>query len=111
MPPTSAHPPLVSVCVPTYNGAAHLAEALYSIVAQTYPSLEVIICDDGSTDATLDIARLFAIECPHPVLLIEGERLGAVHNWNRCAAEARGQFIKFLFQDDTLEAECIAALI
>ena len=42
--------PLVSVCVPTYNGEAYLAEALASIEAQDYPAIEVIISDDGSAD-------------------------------------------------------------
>ena len=52
--------PHVSVCVPTYNGAAHLAETLASIAGQTYHDYEVVIVDDGSTDGTLALAEAYA---------------------------------------------------
>ena len=52
--------PLVSVCVPTYNGMGHLEEALASIESQYYPNLEVVFSDDGSTDGTLERIREFA---------------------------------------------------
>ena len=47
--------PLVSIVVPVWNGEAHLRESLDSILAQTYPQLEVIVVDDASTDSTPEI--------------------------------------------------------
>jgi GT2 family glycosyltransferase len=52
--------PTISVCVPTYNGSAYLAETLASISAQTSDDLEILIVDDGSSDDTLGIAERFA---------------------------------------------------
>ncbi len=52
--------PLVSVAVPTYNHAPFLTACLESVRAQTYPRLELLVVDDGSTDDTLAIAERFA---------------------------------------------------
>ena len=51
---------LVSVCIPTYNGEEYLGECLTSTIRQTFQNLEIIVCDDGSSDRTLDIANQFA---------------------------------------------------
>ena len=50
----------VSVCLPTYNGAEYVEEALRSILDQTYQDFELLIVDDGSSDATLDIVQSFS---------------------------------------------------
>ncbi|MGK6353387.1 glycosyltransferase family 2 protein [Parapedobacter sp. DT-150] len=52
--------PLVSVIIPCYNGAAYVGQALESILAQTYPNLEIIVIDDGSTDGSQHIIAAFA---------------------------------------------------
>ena len=51
--------PLVSVIIPAYNQGHFLAEAVESVLAQTYQELEVIVVDDGSTDNTADVAHSF----------------------------------------------------
>ena len=50
----------VSVIVPVYNGGSHIAEALDSVLAQTYGRWEVVVADDGSTDGTVELARGYA---------------------------------------------------
>lgn len=52
---TFANAVALSVCVPTYNGAAYLREAIESVLAQTFGGFKLVICDDGSTDATPEL--------------------------------------------------------
>jgi glycosyltransferase involved in cell wall biosynthesis len=104
--------PAISVCIPTYNGAEFLAETLASAAAQTFDDFEIVIVDDGSTDATLDIAERFARQEPRARVIRNAERAGSsARNANRCVEEARGEWIKFLFQDDLLAPDCLAKML
>jgi len=93
----------VSVCIPTYNGAAFLGEAIKSVLAQSYPHFELLIVDDGSTDATVDIARSFTD--PRIAIHQNEKRLGIPANWNRCMALAQGEYICIFHQDDVMMPE------
>ena len=55
--------PLISVVLPVYNGEKYLAEAVDSILAQTFTDFELIMIDDGSTDSSLQILRKYEHEC------------------------------------------------
>lgn len=103
--------PLVSICIPTYNGARYLNEALESVKKQTYRHLEIVISDDSSTDETLDLVEEFKKQCHIPLFVFNHEQGGIGSNWNYCVTKARGEFIKFLFQDDVLEPTCIEELM
>lgn len=98
---------LVSLCIPTYNGEEYLEETLRSADSQTYPEIEILISDDGSTDRTLEIAERFRTSSRFPVRILSHGQLGLVQNWNFCVREAGGKYIKFLFQDDLLEPGCV----
>lgn len=91
--------PWLSVIVPTYNGAAYLEAALDSIAAQRDPRVEVVVVDDGSTDATLAIAESFGDR-----LCLRIEARAHCGNWiagtNRGMALARGEYLCWLHQDD-----------
>ena len=87
---------LVSSIIPVYNGEAYLREAVESILAQSYRPLEIIIVDDGSTDATALVARSFG----DPVRWVHQENAGPAAARNRGIGEARGRFIAFLDADD-----------
>ncbi len=54
--------PLVSICIPTYQGSRWISDAIVSALAQDYPRLEVVVSDDHSTDGTAEIADSFADE-------------------------------------------------
>jgi glycosyltransferase involved in cell wall biosynthesis len=97
--------PTVSVCVPTYNGAAFLAETLESVLGQTYDDFELVVVDDASTDATLDIAR--KLVDARVRVVVNDERLGASANFARAVSLAQGKYVKLLCQDDTLYPECL----
>ncbi len=104
--------PTVSVCVPTYNGAAFLAETLASVAAQTVEDLEVLIVDDMSADETLAVAEAYAATDPRARVIRNTERAGSsARNANQCLRHARGEWIKFLFQDDLMAPTCLARML
>lgn len=101
-------PPRVSICIPTFNGAAWICESVRSALQQAYDSFEVVVVDDHSTDETVDAAR--AVEDERLRILVNERRLGMVENWNECIRQARGDLVKFLFQDDLLRPDCVARM-
>ena len=91
----------ISIAMATYNGAKFLREQLDSIAAQTLPPYELVICDDGSTDSTLAIAREFAKEVNFPVRIYLNEHnLGFADNFLKAASLCEGDWIAFSDQDD-----------
>ncbi len=99
--------PLISICIPVYNGATFLKECLDSAVAQTFRNFEVVICDDGSMDASLAIAETYRQKHSFIRVYKNEFNLGLVGNWNRCIELAAGTWIKLLFQDDVLFPNCL----
>ncbi len=103
--------PIVSICIPTYNGASYLAACIESALAQTLTGFELLIVDDASSDETLDIAFAYAESDARVKVVRNSANLGLVGNWNQCALLARGKWIKFLFQDDMLEPVCLERMV
>jgi glycosyltransferase involved in cell wall biosynthesis len=92
--------PRVSVCIPTYDGAATLGETLDSIVGQAFDGLEVVVCDDASRDATVALAEAHARRFPF-IRVIRNERnLGMDRNFARAIGHASGTFVWWSGQDD-----------
>lgn len=86
---------LVSVIMPVYNGEKFLTATLESVVAQTYPQVQVIVVDDGSTDASAAIAKRCSI-----VRYFYQANQGIAAARNRALEAADGEWIAFLDQDD-----------
>lgn len=91
---------LVSVVVPIYNGAAYLGETLESVWQQTYPTLEAIVVDDGSTDSSAHIVAALAERAPVPLRYVFQANRGPAAARNRGIGLAQGELIAFLDQDD-----------
>ncbi len=89
--------PEVSVVIPAYNAERTLGETLASAVGQTFEDLEILVVDDGSKDATADIARGDGDE---RVRVLSTPNRGVAEARNLGIGEARGQFIAFLDSDD-----------
>ena len=84
--PASPTNPILTVAVPTCNGARHLAEALRSVLSQEGVAFELLVSDDRSDDDTLEVVRTAAGDRAR--IEVNSERLGLAGNWNRCAALA-----------------------
>jgi glycosyltransferase involved in cell wall biosynthesis len=103
--------PLVSICIPTYNGGKFIEEALKSALEQTYKNIEIIISDDRSDDNTLEVIINILKESPIPCYVYNHEPQGIGENWNHCVRKSNGEYIKFLFQDDILVKDCIEKML
>ena len=99
--------PLVSIVTPTYNQADYLAETIESVLAQTYPAIEYIVVDDGSTDGTRDVLASFEGRIAWSSQPNAGQVRTLNAAWERCT----GQYLTYLSSDDLLHPEAIARLV
>lgn len=90
----------ISVIMGIYNCASTLQEALDSLYSQTYQDFEIILCDDGSTDNTYDIAYENQLKHENIVLLRNDKNLGLNITLNRCLSVAKGEYIARMDGDD-----------
>jgi len=101
---------LVSIAMATYNGEKFLSEQLDSIYKQTYKNIEVIVCDDCSTDTTINILEEYKQKYGLKYYLNE-KNLGYVKNFEKVASLCNGEFIAFSDQDDIWLPEKIEILL
>ncbi|MBT8562136.1 glycosyltransferase family 2 protein [Polynucleobacter paneuropaeus] len=94
--------PTVSICIPVFNGENYISQAVVSALAQTYSNYEVIVCDNQSTDNTMNILMNIAKDNPRVRIFQNPTNLGIVGNFNRCLELAKGKYIQFLCADDLL---------
>ena len=93
---SESHAPLVSVVIPAFDAEAFIAEAVESVLAQTYSSVECIVVDDGSSDGTSEAVGRFGTR----VRLVQQANEGVSKARNAGASVARGDFLAFLDADD-----------
>lgn len=96
--------PTISVIIPVHNGERYLAEAIRSVLDQTLPPDELIVVDDGSTDASAQVARSFG----PPVRVLAQANLGPAAARNLGAQQASGDLLAFLDADDLWTPEKLA---
>lgn len=96
-------PPAVSVGLPVYNGERYVGEAIESVLSQTLENLELIVCDNASTDATEAICREFAARDRRLRYDRSDTNLGAAPNFNRAFRRAAAPYFKWIAADDALE--------
>jgi len=103
--------PLVSVALCTYNGEKHIAEQIDSIISQTYPNIEIVICDDQSNDSTIEILNQYALKFPFISIHQNNKNLGFVKNFEQAISKCSGDYIALSDQDDIWMAEKLNTLI
>ena len=106
--------PRVSIGLPVYNGERYLAEAIESILAQSFSNFELIICDNRSTDKTPEICQKYASHDLRIRYFRNDHNLGASPNYNRTFSLSNGDYFKWIAHDDVLTKDylkkCLAAL-
>lgn len=107
-------PPLVSIGIPTYNRARTVQRAVRSALAQDHPAIEVVVCDDGSTDDTEVVLRHLAEQEPRLRYVQQAANIGHARNFQAALDAARGEYFMWLSDDDWIDAayvsRCLAVL-
>ena len=99
--------PLVSVVIPVYNGQEYVAQAIQSVLAQTWPRVELIVVNDGSTDRSAEVIRQYQDR----LILLEQENRGVAAARNAGMQRATGELVALLDQDDWWQPEKLARQI
>jgi glycosyltransferase involved in cell wall biosynthesis len=106
--------PRLTLGLPVYNGERFLAESMNALLAQTFTDFELIISDNGSTDRTADIARQYEAKDRRVRYVHHPQNRGSTFNHNFVVEQARGEFFKWVSDDDLyapdLLQRCIDAL-
>lgn len=97
--------PLVSIVMATYNGAKFLEAQMDSLLAQTYPNIEIVAVDDCSKDNTFEILERYAAKHSHIRVFRNTSNLGYTRNFEKAVSLATGEYISFSDQDDIWKPE------
>lgn len=103
--------PLISICIPTYNGSQYIEKCIESCLAQSYRNIEIIVCDDCSSDSLINVLNPYLKKDCRITLYQNEKNLGLVGNWNKCMNYASGEYIKWLFQDDWMDVNAIEEFV
>lgn len=99
--------PLVSIVIPVYNRKDYIQQAIFSAVNQTYKNIEIVICDNQSTDGTWEILEK-AVEKDCRIKIFQNkENIGPVLNWYECFLHAHGEYLKIIWSDDWISLDFI----
>ncbi|MGA9263256.1 MAG: glycosyltransferase family A protein, partial [Desulfobacterales bacterium] len=98
-------PPRVSFAIPVRNGERFLGRALDSLLAQDFDDFEIVVCDNASTDKTIEVMRRYAERDPRVRCILNEEDIGQIENFNRVYELSRGEFFRWMGADDWLEPE------
>ncbi|MEW5965686.1 MAG: glycosyltransferase family A protein [Pseudomonadota bacterium] len=103
-------PELISVVMPCHNAAAHVAEAVASVLGQHYAPVELVVVDDGSTDGSTELLQRLAAAHPDRLTLVHQVRAGPFAARNAGLVHAHGNFVAFLDADDLWHPDALARL-
>jgi glycosyltransferase involved in cell wall biosynthesis len=99
--------PKVSVCIPTYNYAHYISDAIESVLSQSFTDLELIVIDNCSNDNTREVVDTYIRRDNRVKYFLNKENIGPVNNLNECLRRASGEYVKILSADDLLLPTCI----
>ncbi len=103
--------PVVSVCLPVFNGERYLSQAIESVLDQDFKSFELIISDNASSDSTLKIAQEYAKKDSRIRLWSNPKNIGPLPNYNVCLNLATGDYIKPFAYDDLWKPTILSEML
>ncbi|MFV5688366.1 glycosyltransferase [Flavobacterium sp. ZT3R25] len=103
--------PLVTIICLCYNQEKYLLESLFSVINQDYPSVELIIIDDCSTDNSRSVIKKWLGNYPEILFIANKTNLGSTKSFNKALKKAKGEYIIDLAADDVLLPNCITSQI
>ena len=105
-------PSLVSIGIASYNNASYIEQMLESVMNQTYPSIELIIVDDCSTDNSVEVITNWLARTSYPAIFVRhATNQGIVKAFNECRANAHGEYVSWVGSDDALAPDMIAKTV
>ncbi len=109
----AATEPLVSVVTPVYNGETYLAEAMDSVLAQTYTNWEYVVVNNCSTDNTAAILKAYVKKDARIRIVTNEQLLPVIANWNVAMRQisSESKYVKVLHADDLLFPECLEQMV
>lgn len=100
--------PLVTIGIISFNNDAYIGECIESCLVQTYPSVEIVVADDASTDRSPDIIREYVERYPNKIrAVLANTNVGVTPNFNKAVKAAKGVWFKTIACDDVLMPDCI----
>lgn len=106
--------PRISFAIPVRNGESHIGRALESLIAQDFEDIEIVVCDNASTDGTEDIVQHYTERDSRIRYTRNAENIGQIENFNLVFELSRGEYFRWIGADDWLEPayarKCVAAL-
>lgn len=103
--------PEVSIGMPVYNGERYVAEALESLVAQTFSNFELVIADNASTDGTEEICRSYARRDDRVRYVRNRANYGAIYNFNNVFRLTTGRYFKWAACDDVCDPQFLSRCV
>ena len=103
--------PSVSICIPTYNYARYLPDALDSACRQSFTDIEIVVVDNCSDDGTQELVSEYARRESRIVYHRNDTNIGMTGNFNLAMNLAHGKYIKFLCADDILKPDCVRSMV
>lgn len=103
--------PKVSLIVPIYNGGTTIKQTVDSLLAQTYENIEIVICDNASTDNTPSILSELSNQDSRIHLVRRAEHVSAAENHELALDSIAGDLFMFLGDDDSINPQCVAEMV
>ena len=101
----------VSVIVPAYNAEKYIEKCLDSVLAQSFSDFEIVVVNDGSKDATLDILKRYQTQYPEKITVISQDNAGLSTTRNNAIRASTGEYILFLDSDDYILPDMLKTLL